>query len=173
MVDKINLIVNDASVLRRLRDLQARLTDRQMATAYREIGADLVESTLRRFETSTGPDGKPWAPLAEGTVLAVLARVKGAYGKRGLTKKGATAKAGRKPLVDTGVLRDTLRYQLIPGGVEIGTNRFSGEWEGGAAVHQFGSRNGHIPARPFLGVSADDKATVLGIFDRYLRQSGA
>lgn len=38
----------------------------------------------------------------------------------------------------------------------VGTNRFAGEWTGGAAVHQFGSRNGRIQARPFLGLSDED-----------------
>ena len=78
-----------------------------------------------------------------------------------------------KPLVDTGMLADTIRYQLTPGGngVEIGTNRFAGEWEGGAAVHQFGSRDGNIPARPFLGLSADDEREVLDILDRFMAQA--
>jgi phage gpG-like protein len=38
-------------------------------------------------------------------------------------------------------------------------------------VHQFGSRNGKIPARPFLGLSRDDEIEVLDILDHYLSMS--
>ncbi|MDR1349238.1 MAG: phage virion morphogenesis protein [Zoogloeaceae bacterium] len=63
------------------------------------------------------------------------------------------------------VLRRSIRYQITDGGasVEVGTNRTFNEGKGvGAEVHQFGSRDGRIPARPFLGLSAADKTTVLG-----------
>ncbi len=172
MADSIKIQLADTEVLDRLRELQGHLSDRGMVTVYREIGEDLAESTKQRFSTSTGSDGQPWKPLAESTVLGMIARLRGAVGKTGrLTKKGAAAVASRKPLVDTGVLRDTIHYQPVPGGVEIGTNRFAGEWDGGAAVHEFGSLDGHIPARPFLGFSPEDKTTVLGIIDRHLRRS--
>jgi hypothetical protein len=68
-----------------------------------------------------------------------------------LTKKGADAFTSKKPLVATGELRDGIRYQVAGGGnsVEIGTNRFAGEWSGGAAVHQFGDKKGRIPPGKF------------------------
>lgn len=171
MTDSIKVRFDDAEVLARLRELRDRLSDSRMATVFREIGEDLVESTKHRFSTSAGPDGARWPALAESTVLDMVARLRGAVGKNGrLTRKGAVAVANRRPLVETGMLRDTIRYRLFAGGVEVGTNRFAGEWEGGAAVHQFGSRDGRIPARPFLGLSADDRTTVLQIADRYLRR---
>lgn len=163
----------------------------------RGIGELLAESTKERFASSTGPDGQKWARHAASTVLARLEKITSSYAaytnvktkKEGLArvgdKKGAFLKDGSlskrsraqmeswKPLVDTGMLADTIRYQLTPGGngVEIGTNRFAGEWEGGAAVHQFGSRDGNIPARPFLGLSADDEREVLDILDRFMAQA--
>ncbi len=171
MTDAIKVRFNDAEVLSRLGDLRDRLSDSRMATVFSDIGEDLVESTKRRFSTSTGPDGTRWPALAESTVLQMVARLRGAVGKNGrLTQKGTVAVANRRPLVETGMLRDTIRYRLLANGVEVGTNRFSGEWEGGAAVHQFGSHGGHIPARPFLGLSTDDKTAVLQIVDRYLRR---
>ncbi len=172
MNDAIRVYIDDAEVIDRLEQIAGRLSYAGLATLFQEIGEDLVESTKQRFTTSTGPDGERWAPLAEGSVLAMVARLRGAVGKTGrLTKKGAAAVQARRPLVDTGVLRDTIHHQLIPGGVEIGTNRFAGEWDGGAAVHQFGSEDGDIPARPFIGFSPDDKQTVLDITDRYLRKT--
>lgn len=34
-------------------------------------------------------------------------------------------------------------------------------------MHQFGSQDGKIPARPFLGISGADRAEVLGYLDRF------
>lgn len=166
------LIVDDRSVLTALLHLAERVAPSGMAGAMEEIGEDLTESTQQRFSNGIAPDGSRWAPLAEGTVLARLASIGGAYGKKTgqLTKQGSAAVMGMKPLVETGMLQDGFRYQLIDGGagVAIGTNRFAGEWDGGAAVHQFGSKDGRIPARPFLGLSVADKVSVLEIIKRHL-----
>ena len=173
MTDPITVRLESAPVIARLQEIARRVDD--LSPAMRGIGEMMVESTKERFNSSTGPDGQRWKANALGTVLARLAKIKGAYSKRDgrLTKKGATAITSKKPLVDTGMLQDTIRYQLTPGGqgVEIGTNRFAGEWEGGAAVHQFGNRKGTIPARPFLGLSANDERAVLDVLDRFLRQA--
>lgn len=173
MADTFTVTFDSAPVLARLQEIARRVDD--LSPAMRSIGELLVESTKERFDSSAGPDGQRWKGNALGTVLARLAKIKGAYSKRDgrLTKKGAAAVTSKKPLVDTGMLQDTIRYQLTPGGqgVEIGTNRFAGEWEGGAAVHQFGNRKGTIPARPFLGLSANDERAVLDVLDRFLHQA--
>lgn len=186
MTDAITVRLDDTAVLARLTEIARKVDD--LSPAMRSIGVAMTESTKQRFSDSTGPDGQRWARLAASTVLGRLAQitggVTGSYRTRG-AKKGAVNKDGSlskrsrralenvKPLVDTGMLQDTIRYQLTPGGngVEIGTNRFAGEWEGGAAVHQFGNRKGKIPARPFLGLSASDERAVLDVLDRFLRQA--
>lgn len=185
---------DSAPVLARLAEIARRVDD--LSPVMRAIGELLSESTKQRFSTSTGPDGQKWKPLAPATVLARLMEISGHYAaytnirtrkegrvrvgdKKGyfdktgrVAAKGAAAVANMRPLVDTGILQDTIRYQLTGrNGVEIGTNRFAGEWEGGAAVHQFGSRDGHIKARPFLGLSANDEAAVLDILDRFMAQA--
>jgi phage gpG-like protein len=80
---------------------------------------------------------------------------------------------GMRPLVDSGILQGTIRYRLINDGqgIEVGTNRFAGEWDGGAAVLHFGSRDGKIPARPFIGISADDQTAILGILNNFGRMA--
>lgn len=186
MTDAITVRFDSAPVLARLQEIARRVDD--ISPAMRGIGELITESTKERFASSTGPDGQAWQRLAASTVLARLQKITGgttgSYRTRG-AKKGAVNKDGSlsarsrralenvKPLVDTGMLQDTIRYQLTPGGkgVEIGTNRFAGEWEGGAAVHQFGNRKGTIPARPFLGLSASDERAVLDVLDRFLRQA--
>lgn len=176
MAESISLTVDNKEVLEVLGRIAERFSPAGMAPVMQEIGETLAESTQRRFSTSTGPDGKRWAPLAKSTVLARLAKISGAYAKKSgkLSSKGGVAVMGMKPLVETGMLQGTIRYQLIDGGagVEIGTNRiYDKKGDVNPAVHQFGSRNGKIPARPFLGLSADDKAEVLDILERFLDEA--
>jgi phage virion morphogenesis protein len=66
------------------------------------IGQQLVSSTLRRFQTQTGPDGKPWTPLSKAT----------------LKKRGANAKA----LQASGRLRQSITFSSTSKTVEIGSN---------------------------------------------------
>ena len=199
MSDTLTVRLDSAPVLARLQEIARRVDD--LSPAMRGIGELVAESTKERFASSTGPDGQRWKPMAQATVLARLAKISGQYAaytnlktrKEGRTRvgdkkgyfdkggkiagQGTLAVANMRPLVDTGMLQDTIRYQLTPGGngVEIGTNRFSNTdedgWEGGAAVHQFGSRDGNIPARPFLGLSANDEREILDVLDRFLRQA--
>lgn len=173
MADTVAVRLDSQPVLARLAQIRQRIDD--LSPAMRAIGEILTESTKQRFSDSTAPDGTRWKPNAPATVLGMLNQLSGAYGKKTgrLTKKGATAVMGKKPLVATGILQDTIGYNLINDGnsVEVGTNRFAGEWTGGAAVHQFGSRDGKIPARPFLGVSPSDEADILAVLDNFLAQA--
>lgn len=195
MTDTFTVRLDDAAVLARLAEIGRRVDD--LSPALRGIGEILVESTKERFDTSTGPDGQQWPRLAASTVLGRLEQITGAFAaytnvktrKEGLTrvgnKKGAYLKDGSlstrsrraleavTPLVDTGELRDGIRYQVTDKRtLEVGTNRFVGEWTGGsAAVHQFGNKKGTIPARPFLGISAADRGEVLAILDRFMEQA--
>lgn len=173
MADLINLTTNSPAVIARLQDISRQFAD--LSPAMRAIGEVLSESTKQRFTDSTAPDGARWEANSPATVLAMLNRISGAYSKKSgkISAKGIRAATGKRPLVDSGLLQDTIAYQLTGdgNGVEIGTNRFAGEWAGGAAVHQFGSRNGKIPARPFLGLSADDERQVLAILDHFAGQA--
>ncbi|MDR1423476.1 MAG: phage virion morphogenesis protein [Azoarcus sp.] len=180
----IDVEFDNEQVLEVLRRVMARFTPAGMRPAMKEIGEALAASTKQRFDTSAAPDGSPWPALKPGTVLARYRKMMGGLGRShfkkdsGLTKRGVVTEArvgaaSEKPLVKSNpgtTLRDTIHYQITDGGagVAIGTNRFAGEWEGGAAVHQFGSRNGRIPARSFLGLSEEDDRTVLDILKEML-----
>jgi phage gpG-like protein len=171
MADSITIDFDSAPVHDALDRLLAALGPAGIAPAMKEIGEVLQESTKQRFATSTAPDGTRWAPNAQATFESYLARDGKNFRKDGrLGAKGAARAMNKKPLVDTGMLADTITWQLVDGGagVEIGTNRFAGEWDGGAAVHQFGNRAGTIPARPFLGGSSEDEVEVLEIVVRHL-----
>ena len=172
----ITVEFDDREVLDVLRRVMERFTPAGMRPAMKEIGEALAASTKQRFSTSVAPGGSPWPALKPGTVLARYQKMMGQLGRSHFKKDGSLSARGTgaaarigaasvKPLVDTGQLSRSIAYQITDGGagVAIGTNRFAGEWRGGAAVHQFGSRDGHIPARPFLGLSPQDKRTVLDI----------
>ena len=172
MADRITIELDVAPVIARLDRLLGALGPQGMQAPLAEIGEDLVESVKRRFETSTAPDGSRWAPNAESTYLGLLAKTKNNVRKAGrISAQGARRVAGKKPLVDSGLLQDSIAYQIAGYSLFVGTNRFAGEWDGGAAVHQFGSKDGRIPARPFLGVDDADVAKMLDVLETYLARS--
>lgn len=163
MTDGFSLVLDDGELLDRLEEISRRVSD--MTPAMLAIGELMTESTKQRFTDSEGPDGRRWKENAPATLLAQLANLQSSY--------SAASPGQKRPLIETGILQDTISYQVVSGGngVEIGTNRFAGEWDGGAGVHHFGSRDGSIPARPFLGVSEDDRVAVLDVLSRFLDQS--
>lgn len=130
------------------RDLRAALAGlvdaaRDMAPAMDEIGSMLVASTLNRFERGVGPDGIEWPPSL-----------------RALEQSGQT-------LVDSGRLMGSITHVPGPDSVEVGTNVIYG------AIHQLGGKAGRgrkvtIPARPYLGVDADDGAEICAILIDHL-----
>lgn len=170
MADRIAIDLDIGPIISLLDRLLDAVGPAGMAAPLREIGEDLVEATKRRFETGTAPDGSRWVPNSQTTILDYLKRSSGNYRKDGrLSTKGAGRAMGKKPLVDSGELQDTIRYQVEGLDLFVGTNRFSGEWDGGAAVHQFGSRDGSIPARPFLGIDDQDAAAIMDVIERHLQ----
>ena len=169
----ITLDIDDKEVVSALSRLRDKVGETGLQPALAAIGERLTETTKQRFASSTAPDGSRWAPNAESTLLALMR----GKSKGGLRTKGGSTKASplraalnKRPLVATKQLARTIRHQLIPGGVAVGTDRFAAadKFDGGAAVHQFGSKNGRIPARPFLGLSDGDRTAVLAILTRHL-----
>ena len=132
----------------------------QMRPVMTSIGTAVRDSTKHRFETGIGSLGLPW-------------------------KKSA---GPGKTLVDTGRLRNSITFAATDTAATIGTNvRY-------AAIHQFGGTitaktskglrfkgsNGWanvqsvvIPARPYLGLEAEDRAGILGIVTDHLRRAEA
>ncbi|MDR1936003.1 MAG: phage virion morphogenesis protein [Candidatus Accumulibacter sp.] len=134
------------------------------APVLKAIGEDLVESTRQRIHAGgPGPHGEVWERNSPVT-MALAA------------KFNRPKKMGNHPLVDSGILMDTISFRVSGDTLYVGTDRFADEWEGGAAVLHFGTdRAGRdhkvkIPARPFLGVSNDDadeiEATVNEVLSR-------
>lgn len=127
-----------------------------------ELGEYLTEATKQRFQTSTAPDGTQWESNAPATYLAYLEKFSGSYGKSGqLSKAGANRAAGKKPLIgETGRLSREIYYQADANSVEISSGLIY------SAIHQFGGVQ--IPARPYLGLSAEDEVEITEIAGAYL-----
>ncbi len=144
----------------------ARLENVDTEEAMAAIGEGLRESTVRRFDTSTAPDGKKWKTSI---------RVK---------------EKGGKTLLNRANLRNSIHTEYDATGMAVGTNSIY------AATHQFGDPhrvirakkkkrlkfqvNGqwvspkkvavNIPARPFLGISEEDDQDIRSILDSMMKE---
>lgn len=105
----------------------------RVAARIRQLGGDpepllkvagsiLEASTLGRFTSETGPGGIPWPKSKRALGEAV--------GPRGPKPAGKT-------LTDTGDLRDSIRYELRPGEVTVGSDGLKNPVK--ALANQFGS----------------------------------
>lgn len=156
---EVQLQAQDAN--RVFAELIKRGTD--LTPLHQELGEFLTESTKQRFQTSTAPDGTPWAPNAPATYLAYLSK----FSKSGkVSKAGSSRAGGKKPLIgETGRLSREIYYQADATGVEISSG------EEYSAIHQFGGiagRGVQIPARPYLGLSPSDEEAITEIAGSYL-----
>ena len=119
------------------------------------IGTGLVEGTNDRARRAVDPDGQSWAPLMP------------AY---------AAIKRGPGILRASGELMDSITRRAGPTSVEVGTNRiYGGVHQHGATIKPVTAKrlvfrlaggmvaaaSVTIPARPFLGISAEDERMIL------------
>lgn len=141
----VEMIVNADDALARLNRL-AQFDARDMLD---EIGQALASTTTRRFRDSVDPEGRPWQSLRPATIK----------------QKGSS-----KPLIHHGHLRDSITHEVRGDRVAVGTRMIYG------AIHQFGGQAGRrlaakIPARPYLGLSADDAAEINDIAQRHIARA--
>ena len=114
-----------------------RLDQDQLGQLVKDIGALVEDQTkLRIADGKTASDGSAWSAWSP------------AY--------AATRQARHSLLVSKGNPGLLTSIQSYSTGLEaiVGTNLVYGP------VHQFGSDDGAIPARPYLGLSAEDRADV-------------
>ena len=187
----ITVDVQDHGVQDALQALSKRVSN--MQPILQAIGENLMERTKERFGSGTGPDGQRWKPNARATIEAFLRKKmrnddkpRTHNGKRVAVKNGYLLKDGRiggksilailgkRPLIDSGQLVAGFSVKSDARSVSVNTNWRSEEIKGGAAVHQFGSKNGRIPARPFFPIKSDgslypqEQRLILAALNAYL-----
>ena len=178
---------------REIRDALDRLllAGGNLKPAMRDIGEYLVVATKKRFAEGKGPDGTPWAPNTEATILAYLRRRGGSSVRRKgekrrhpylrkdgrVNKRGAALVAGKRPLIgESKRLSHEIHYRATASEVAVGSPlEQSAVMQFGAKEGEFGSTKrgapipfGDIPARPFLGLSDEDRDQVLEILKEHL-----
>lgn len=142
-----------------------------LTPAMNDIGAGLVTSTLRRFETETDPTGRPWRPLSINTIIRRLGGRSKTFTKKGdLRKPAARYVAALKILQHRGHLKGGIHHRASHDGVEVGSDRVY------ARIQQFGGQAGRgrkvtIPPRPFLGIDRDDETMIVDLLRGHLARA--
>ena len=128
---------------------RAAASGRNLTPMLRNMGEELLNSTLERFDKSTAPDGSAWAPNSPVT----LAR-----------------KRGSQPLVgETGLLSTEIQPEFSANTLIISAGKeYAAMQQFGGTRSRFGHLWGDIPARPFLGLSTVDEQALLEIAEDYL-----
>ena len=173
MVDKnFEIQVDDQRVRDLLNQLDRKLKD--LRPVFEEYGELLVTSIARNFEVggrykAAGDwrgGSRKWVP---NSVVTIFKNKKGIFKKKSglLTKKGEKLLAGKKVLIDSEALLNSVNWSANRTGVEVGTNRVY------AAIHQFGGKAGRgrkvtIPARPYLVVQPEDINQMAEIVEDHL-----
>ncbi|SIQ24053.1 phage virion morphogenesis (putative tail completion) protein [Rhizobium sp. RU35A] len=152
----ISVTIEDRAVQDAFRALTVRMfgNTRPIMAA---IGNELVASTHMRFVTQTDPQGNAW---------------------HALNTEYAKGKRNSRILTESGRLRDSINAQAGQDVVVVGTNviyarphQLGAEIKPVSASHLFFKINGSpviadsvtLPARPFLGISADDETSIAEI----------
>lgn len=174
----ITIDIDDREVDEALKKLIRRTSD--LSPAMQDIGEVLSESTKQRFSAGVDPEGHRWRPNRPATIAAFLGKFSGSFKDNGaLTKKGSKRAGSKKPLTgESKSLRSQIDYRAGRMHVSIGSAmEYAATQQFGAKKGAFGSTKhgvpipwGDIPARRFLGLSDDDRKTVLGVIEEYLTE---
>lgn len=138
----------------RLKEMALKPSDRKQL--LHDIGVEMEAQTKERFETKTSPDGDDWAEIAQSTKDFYRKK----YGSDN-PGKGTLWRLSSVPLIDT-VTSQAGSWSVLVGATKVY-----------AAVHQYGWSERNIPARPYLGLSNDDKVDIIGIINTFLEGQSA
>lgn len=152
----VSVEVIDNQVRESLRQLKARVDN--MQPLLRGLAEGITERTKHRFDTSTAPDETPWAPNSAATLQMLAERLAGSKSNRkkdgSLNAMGARALANKRPLIDSGFLRQNIVPESTADALTVTATAAY------AAIQQWGGKAGRglkvsIPARPYMPLRAD------------------
>ncbi|RCJ20144.1 hypothetical protein A6S26_05330 [Nostoc sp. ATCC 43529] len=136
----IIITLDDLAARQDLAEIEHRLYN--LRPAFASMGEYMVRKTEQNFKGERDPDGVAWDPLSA------------AYRKR---------KRGTKILTESGRLRASITYRADGTQVVVGCNVKY------ARAHQYGYPKRNLPARPFLGASAEDEQELGEILLSYIK----
>lgn len=146
--------VDDRLIMAALRELHQLTGNLQPALV--SIGDVLVESTKQRFADQQDPQGLDWVDISDFT-------------------KEAKRERGNPEIIltDYGTLGDTINYQLIDSStLEVGSPMsYAAMMQFGGTKEEFPYLWGDIIARPFLGLSNQDRIDILAVLTRHINQA--
>lgn len=142
--------IDDADMRGKVEELIGRMTNRE--GFFKNVGEHLLTSVSDNFDGEHSPDGTPWQRLSPVTIGLRLQR----HGNAPLTI-----------LRVSGGLAGSINYEADNDAVRVGSAKVQ------AAVQHFGGEAGRnkkvtIPARPYLGMSADDADAIFEIAEDWL-----
>lgn len=160
----VRITIDDADLRAALGRLRRFVADPE--PALKTIGQALITSTQERIRNEVSPTGARWPAL---------------------NPEYAAAKRGTGMLMESGRLVGSFSRQVSGSRLVVGTNVAY------AAIHQFGgtirpkgsalrffvgrreifARKVTIPARPFLGISTEDRDEMIEIFEAHARRVAA
>jgi len=179
----IDMTYDDSEVQKLFAEMLAR--GRNTETAMKDIGEAMLISTDKRFRSQVDPQGQPWVPLRPRTLKRK--RNKKTLTERGYLR-GSIAYDASKDRVAWGTnspygaihqhggeIKKKARNQTLAFNKR---GRFlsraaAGRRKRGAigvAFTSIGAHTVNIPARPYLGVSREDRVIILRILRRHLSQ---
>ncbi|BAZ39421.1 hypothetical protein NIES4101_53740 [Calothrix sp. NIES-4101] len=131
--------IDDLLARAELREIESRI--KNLRPAFASMGEFMMRRIDDNFRGQHDPDFVAWAPLSA------------AYRKR---------KKGTKILTESGRLRSSITYLATTVSVTVGTNTKY------ARAHQLGYSKRNLPARPYMGASAQDEEELGKILLDYL-----
>ncbi|MEM6381652.1 MAG: phage virion morphogenesis protein [Pseudomonadota bacterium] len=156
----------------------------------REITAAMLFSTQRRFERETGPDGRPWQPLSPRTARQRIGRNRRRGTENMLRVSGRLYSSivgeasSREAVIGTNVTYASVHQEGATINMPARSRTVRLRRSNGRTVF---ARTSHrrvrevevsvdaytvtIPARPFLGFSDEDRATILQIAEGYYQRA--
>ncbi len=197
----IEIRADDAEVQAALTRLAAATGD--LRPVLKNIGEVLRKSTSARFNRSIDPDGTPWAPLKPATIRAKVKRGRRFPDRplvgRGQLGRGIFYQVEGADTVRVGTAQPYGAIHQFGGDIPIharsqkanysvlskdagklrkGMWRFRGKDAAGRRGFQsrwltIGAHVIRIPARPFLGISAEDRIEILAEIGEHLDRAAS
>lgn len=171
-------------------DLQEMLQHQSKADTGRlapRLGEYLQDSTKDRFKSQTAPDGTPWAPLKRATVKRKKYNPDKILTLRGYLRGGIRWQALDDNSVQVGsnleyaaihqdggdvqqpARQATVRYRSVAGRVLFAGRKHKRATEKQVTIP---AHTIHMPARPFLGISAQDDKEIREIIREWVLERG-